>query len=151
MTFGCEDINIRWSLSRFSALTAASAQFTQKIIELEAAAYCCSQCFYIPESHAGKWWRGEPCTTLLRLERAGQVTRRDFGPGLVVGWVVGLGGFCPRWQAAPNTSHLTGNTSCSRDRTSMQRAKEDWSYLSFSSNKWGQMRDYSKKLDYCVF
>lgn len=43
MTSEHENINLCWSLSRFSASTAASPQFKQKILELKVAAYCCFQ------------------------------------------------------------------------------------------------------------
>lgn len=79
------------------ALTEASAQFEQKIIELEAD--CCLWHFCISERHAGKQWKGvldhsARGTICLQGERTDQQAgpsfpRRAFGPGLE--WVVDLG------------------------------------------------------------
>lgn len=96
MTSEHENINLCWSLSRFSASTAASPQFKQKILELKVAGL-----LLLSKSKQAND-RRESQGHCLQGERTGEQARpsprgRTFGPGLVIGVGVELGDVTTTW------------------------------------------------------
>ena len=94
------------------------------------------------------------CTAVERMAR-GLISER---PGFLIIYSLRVGNSVPINTEPPHLSKetpmdslLTGCNICSRDETPTQEAEEDGPCLSFSSNKWGQMLGWAKKLNWHSF